>query len=69
MNQATLFPPENPVWCNEKNEKPFYEMKCCAYDNCNLNLTLSFPVQGTAVFFVCIIKSIQPPRSLAHLHA
>lgn len=44
MPHERLFPPDNPVWCKEKNYVvPYYEMECCDKDFCNTksNLTLS----------------------------
>lgn len=50
LAKSQLFPPENPIWCKEKNEKPFFEMKCCNESFCNKNIVLNLPVQGETLF-------------------
>lgn len=45
MHKAQIFPPDGmmPVWCHEKNDKPFFEIQCCSTDMCNKDIILSIP--------------------------
>lgn len=46
LDHAKFFPPDKPVWCTEKSEHPFYELKCCDTSMCNTDLILSVPAGG-----------------------
>jgi len=46
LAREKLLPAENPVWCKEKNDNPFFEMKCCSNDLCNKNIKFILPERG-----------------------
>lgn len=46
LDQAKFFPPDNPVWCTEKNEQPYFEMKCCRTHMCNKEIVFNLPTKG-----------------------
>lgn len=61
LDEDKLFPAENPVFCDEKNEHPFYDIQCCGRDDfCNKNITFKFPKKGEI-----FIKS---PAKKKHTH-
>lgn len=41
LGKDKLFPAENPVFCDEKNDDPFYEIQCCRTDLCNKYIHIS----------------------------
>ena len=47
MGHAKLFPPDNPVWCKEKNDEPVFRLHCCqTYNMCNKDIILKLPERG-----------------------
>lgn len=47
LAQEKLFPPDNPVWCKEQNEDPFFLMQCCDNnDLCNKDIIIKLPERG-----------------------
>lgn len=42
-----LFPPSKPIFCEEKNVNPYFEIKCCSTsDKCNQYLRFDLPKGG-----------------------
>lgn len=46
LGKDKLFPAENPVFCDDKNDDPFYEIQCCRTDLCNKYIHISIPGKG-----------------------
>lgn len=46
LDEDKLFPSSKPVFCEEKNVDPFFEIKCCRSDYCNKFLRFELPKRG-----------------------
>lgn len=47
LDHATFFPPGRSVWCTEKNDHPYFEMRCCHTQMCNTEIVVSVPVNAS----------------------
>lgn len=46
LSPDQLFPPDKPVWCNDRTESPYIEMKCCKNELCNKDIKFNIPELG-----------------------